>query len=491
MRGIWRTLGMALAGLLFAGGASAQLTADRTLLIYNSANAESLGVRNMYVAARPGVRELNLNDIFVLPGTISRAEYLARIRAKVLTFLSGTGPGGGPMSQHIIAMATTRGLPVRVEGANEFDISSTWASLEGELALVQQDMEAAGVANLPLRHSGIVRNPYWRVLGTPVTNLSRANIATAKTFTYFSPGAWRMDSSTGGDIYLVCRLDAGPSVPGSGGSATSLQNIQSMLNRSANPRVDPCGVQMLLDEYGCSNHLDDDGLGTLFPALDDFGRTRAIMQGAGYTVTHDFTSNWMSMSSLPDQRPLLTFGTYGVNHSLSGCGASPPQGQFYPGAYTYHPASCFVSIESFNGNWMVDQGYRSSQGQVTDFIASGGTFTVGSVAEPFTFAVPDLELLTQNLYVWGLTFAEAAYTSMPGISWQTVPVGDPLARVTIGAGGCAGDANGDNMVTFPDLNAVLSSFGQSGSCLSGDVNRDGSVNFTDLNIVLSAFGTNC
>ncbi len=491
MRGFGEHIGVVLAGLLAACSASAQLSADRTLLVYNSANADSLAVRNMYVAARPGVRQLDINDAFVLPGTIARAEYLSRIRSKVITFLAGTGPGGVPMSQHIIAMATTRGLPVRVEGANEFDISSTWAALESELALVQQDMEAAGVANLPLRNNGIVRNPYYRVLGTPVTNFSRTGITAAKPFTWISPGTWRMDSSTGGDIYLVCRLDAAPSVPGSGGSATSLQNIQALLNRSANPRVDPCGVQMLLDEYGCSNHLDDDGLGALFPALDDFGRTRAIMQGAGYTVTHDETSAWRSMASLPDQRPLLVFGTYGVNHSLSGCGASPPQGQFYPGAYTYHPASCFVSIESFNGNWMVDQGYRSSQGQVTDFIASGGTFTLGSVAEPFTFAVPDLEMLTQNLYVWGLTFAEAAYTSLPGLSWQIVPIGDPLARVTIGAGGCAGDATGDNMVTFSDLNAVLSSFGQSGSCLLGDVNRDGAVNFTDLNIVLSAFGTNC
>lgn len=300
-----------------------------------------------------------------------------------------------------------------------------------------------------------------------------------------------MDNSTGGDIYLACRLDAGPSVPGSGGTASALQNIQAMLSRSMKPRADPCAVQMLLDEYGCSNHLDDDGLGTLFPALDDFGRTRAIMQGAGHSVTHDVASAWRTMSSLPDQRPLLVFGTYGTNHSISGCGAAPDQGQFYPRTYSFHPASCFVSIESFNGNWMVDQVYRSSQAQVTDFIASGGTFTLGGVAEPFTFTVPDLEMLTQNLYVWGLTFAEAAYSAMPGVSWGIVPVGDPLARVTIGTGGCAGDANGDNMVTFPDLNAVLSSFGQSGSCLTGDVNRDGSVNFTDLNIVLSAFGTNC
>ncbi len=60
---------------------------------------------------------------------------------------------------------------------------------------------------------------------------------------------------------------------------------------------------------------------------------------------------------------------------------------------------------------------------------------------------------------------------------------------------CPGDTNGDNMVSFADLNQVLSEFGQAslpgGPLLAGDVNGDGQVNFTDLNIVLSAFGGSC
>lgn len=59
----------------------------------------------------------------------------------------------------------------------------------------------------------------------------------------------------------------------------------------------------------------------------------------------------------------------------------------------------------------------------------------------------------------------------------------PVAR-------CPGDANYDGMVTFADLNLVLSQFGQSGN-LSGDVTGDGVVNFADLNAVLSAFGAPC
>jgi hypothetical protein len=56
---------------------------------------------------------------------------------------------------------------------------------------------------------------------------------------------------------------------------------------------------------------------------------------------------------------------------------------------------------------------------------------------------------------------------------------------------CPGDTNGDNIVNFADLNAVLSAFGQSGAGLPADLNGDGVVNFSDLNAVLSAFGTGC
>jgi outer membrane protein assembly factor BamB len=52
-----------------------------------------------------------------------------------------------------------------------------------------------------------------------------------------------------------------------------------------------------------------------------------------------------------------------------------------------------------------------------------------------------------------------------------------------------GDTNGDGVVNFADLNAVLAAFGQSGEPgFSGaDLNGDGQVGFADLNLVLSNF----
>lgn len=55
--------------------------------------------------------------------------------------------------------------------------------------------------------------------------------------------------------------------------------------------------------------------------------------------------------------------------------------------------------------------------------------------------------------------------------------------------GCPGDANGDGVISFADLNLVLTNFGV--EIDEGDLNGDGVVNFADLNLVLSNFGVGC
>ncbi len=56
---------------------------------------------------------------------------------------------------------------------------------------------------------------------------------------------------------------------------------------------------------------------------------------------------------------------------------------------------------------------------------------------------------------------------------------------------CPGDATGDDVIDFIDLNTILGAFGASGPGLTGDLNGDGVVDFLDLNAVLSYFGGAC
>lgn len=88
---------------------------------------------------------------------------------------------------------------------------------------------------------------------------------------------------------------------------------------------------------------------------------------------------------------------------------------------------------------------------------------------------------------------DQVYVSVPDMDGDGAPellaassvrLVDPDAR-------CFGDANGDGVVDFTDLNAVLAQFGAAGPGLVGDLNADGMVNFTDLNEVLSTFGDMC
>ncbi|TVQ59149.1 MAG: hypothetical protein EA379_11875 [Phycisphaerales bacterium] len=82
--------------------------------------------------------------------------------------------------------------------------------------------------------------------------------------------------------------------------------------------------------------------------------------------------------------------------------------------------------------------------------------------------------------------------------WDRFSPGTPYTNTITGPGellpittDCPGDANGDGVVDFADLSAVLSDFGQSGPDLPGDVNGDGEVNFADLSLVLANFGVDC
>lgn len=468
----------ASALLSVSAGASGALTADRVLLVYNSANADSLAVRNAYVSARPGVLQFDLNDPTLPAGSIPRSVYLSKVRAPLLAFLN-SGPAGNRMSERVIAMATTLGLPARVDGTNEFAINSTWASLESELAIIQQDLETGG------RAQSLVVNPYYRRSGQMITNFARTGIETPRSFTLIDGAFWQGNGLTSGDIYMVTRLDSAAGGAGAP-TATAVANVQSLIARSGSLLLAPCRTRALLDEWSCADQLDDDG-GSFIPAFDDFTRAAALFAQLQVQTIHDQTSTFFTGTSLPPStRQLIAVGTYGENHSLNGCGADPPGAGTYVQTFgNLAPGAVFIAYESFGGHSIAFPGQtRFDQGQALDFIAAGGCFTIATVAEPFTLMVADLEMIVTNMLISKLTFAEAAYSSMPGLSWQNTPVGDPLAKFTV-LGGPGVDLTGDGLVNSADLATVLGAWG-SNDCVA-DLNNDGMVNATDLGILLGSW----
>ncbi|HVZ93007.1 MAG TPA: hypothetical protein VG797_00710 [Phycisphaerales bacterium] len=445
-----------LAVLLGTGETHAAIPENRVLLVYNSQNAESLAVRDLYVAAHPTVIQFDLNDADLASraapgyGGITRAIYVNQIRNPIVNFINGVTPPGPDRSQTIIAIATTRGLPARIDGGfDEFNFNSTFSSVESELSLLQQDMEANGSGSLTRRYYAQVRNPYYLSLNQAITTFSRANIKTQRTFTRvtFTPEieTWTVTGLTAGDLYLVCRLDAAPS-PGH----TALENIDSLITRSRTLVVGRCAVQSFFDRWSCAA-LDDDGLGGTYPSRQDYTNARNALNTAGFIAALDTTFVFFSGVNLPDQlRPVLALGSYGENHSLNGCGDNPAGNGDYIQTYNFNPAASFIAFESWSGNSLVDGTQRGGQQQALDFISQGGSFTIGSVSEPFTIFIPRLEFLAQNLYLNNLSFAEAAYTSIPGLSWQQTPIGDPLAQIIVVNQGLT-DLNADGVTDVRDV----------------------------------------
>ncbi len=135
-------------------------------------------------------------------------------------------------------------------------------------------------------------------------------------------------------------------------------------------------------------------------------------------------------------------------------------------------------------------------------VASGAsasfTVTVASGTAPFTYTWFRNGSQVNN----GGPYSGATTATLTINPATAATVGTYFARVSNSCGsadsdtatltiGCPGDTNGDNIVNFADLNAVLGQFGQTGPGLAADVNGDGTVNFADLNIVLSNFGRTC
>ena len=119
----------------------------------------------------------------------------------------------------------------------------------------------------------------------------------------------------------------------------------------------------------------------------------------------------------------------------------------YPESFVFAPGAVFTSIESFNGRDFGATGGWPGQAQASTFIKSGGTFAICNAWEPFAFSLPDNIMIVNSFILGNLTWAEAAYSSIPALSWQQVVIGDPLSRIVR----LSEDINGDGAVDAKDL----------------------------------------
>jgi hypothetical protein len=168
----------------------------------------------------------------------------------------------------------------------------------------------------------------------------------------------------------------------------------------------------------------------------------------------------------------------------------------------------FTSLESFNAVTMFSDvnTLPTAQGKLVDFITIGGAAAIGHSFEPQPDAAIDNEFLFYNLLADAnadgradLTLVEAAFTSIPYLSWSEVLIGDPLMRIAYGPGGLAwvsprqGDTNFDGIINFKDVRQLNIALGSQLNSSDPNVfdlyddrcdfNQDGIINFKDVRIL--------
>lgn len=428
--------------------ASAALSESQVLLVYNSLNADSLAVKNYYTNAqhRPNVLTFDLASTSLSAGTITYSNYETQIASKIRDFLSD--PAHPNRASDIACITLTKGIPTRIQdyttpfvgdspGGAENQVyaqNATYATVDSELTMLFQNTHAGEAGGqMDSKSDNFIINPYYGVASS-FTNINRSNIKNAATFTNVNAGRiapnnpndlrefhyWQIANNpqspplNAGYMYLTTRLD--------GNTVTDVQNL---IDRAKTPvEYERYRHKIVLDRNPAAGNLDEGS----YAAIASYLATRYN------AVVFDNTGKFIigNTGTVPDpNRQAITgeiavLASYGGNHSFENQTGFvlTYNGQLVRGAI-------MNTTESYNAKNFGGQGGFGDQGQLAEWVAAGGTFGVGNAWEPFVFSISDTNVLLQNFMYNNLSWAEAAWASMPVLSWQQVVLGDALATASV------------------------------------------------------------
>lgn len=505
----------------------ADLSESNVLVVYDSRVPDSLAIAEYYAGSqkvpggtgsrpgsRPGVRVVNLAS---LPGAgippsdpvpnIPYSDFVSKIRDPLKNYLNTSG-----LTREVRCLVLTKGLPHRIQdtdhpnpnvgdqpGAMVTEFSQgnlTCASVDSELTCLQQDLLAMAIVGGGIGDNaaeGCIANAYFKRTHT-ITGYSTASITVPKAFRPWGGTSnrgvftWTLGAASNanlpGDMYLVCRLDG-----------NTVTDVFGAIDRARNFKVNLDTAVLVLDESGSNatqnvsdtdNELDNDG-----PSLtnngDDYEQARDVLLADGRFLPANLKYNQWATAEQFLVGPRLSFGggvvvpgpvlllaTYGNNHT-GFPGVPGDAGTQYPLSFNYAPGAVFNTIESYNGRKFGGIGVGPTpQGQLADFIGAGGTFGIGHVWEPLSLSIPDNDLIVRNFLLGTLTWAEAAWTSIPVVSWMHVVIGDPLARPFR----VKEDVNGDERIDQEDLYASFAAASR-----PRDLNRNGMFDRADVELL--------
>lgn len=364
---------------------------DSVLVVYNLNSPDSRAIAQHYAEQRaiPESHLIGLDTPESL--TIDRENYIERIHNPLLRRIEERGlikllirEGKDELgrlrpnfqSSSIRYLVTVYGIPVHISEASELDDADIRA------AWFRGNEQAAQFEN-----GGLARNE--AAVDSELSLLLRAN--TPLTGFVPNPLFGSEDYTAHPEILRVSRLD-GPSA----------RHVRQMIDR---------GIEAEQKGLRGRAYVDLDRRGGAYAMGNDWLREAAtIFERLGYDTVID-ENREVFQTDVRFDAPVLYAGWYA--HHVSGV-FTLPGFRFAPGAVAVH-------IHSFSAQ-NLRQDRRNWSGPL---IARGASATLGNTAEPFLGLSHHLQLFFAAL-ASGAKLGDAAYASLPGLSWQAIVLGDPL-----------------------------------------------------------------
>jgi len=339
-------------------------TGENVLLVVNRGNAASREIGEYYRQKR-GLPARNVCFIdTTAEETIDWRTYTREIEAPVADCLKKNG-----LTEKALYLATTLGVPLRIDGAGGNFQSSEHSSVDSDLSLLYAKLKGS-----EFPRAGVVPNPFY-----------------GKRDGSFQHPLF--------PIYLVTRL-----------AAFDVADVKAMIDRSLAARN---RGKFVIDLNSPGNN---DGNAWLRAAALLLPKDRVIL---------DETTN-----VLYGQRDVIGYASWGSNDD--GRKQRYMNFQWLPGAVVTEYVSTNGRTmkrpaDSWNLNLPGDSGqwFGSAQSLSADYIREGATGASGNVYEPFLGGCARPEYLLPA-YASGRTLAESYYMALPFLSWQGIVLGDPL-----------------------------------------------------------------
>ena len=345
---------------------------ENVALVVNDASPLSRSIAEYYARKR-SIPVSNVCRVRVSETEdISHAEYLSNIAGPLARCLRERH-----LTETVLYIVTTAGLPLRVAGIGVGSPASESASVDSELTLLYSEMQGK-------KHqlNGSIPNPFYAQRESEFTHAKFP-------------------------IYLVTRL-----------AAYDFAGVRALIDR---------GIEAQNPKYRGKGKIVID-LKVNGAAGDEWLRDASLRVPQERLVFDD------SPKVIYDQTDVIAYAGWGSNDQNR---KKRRLGfQWLPGAimtefvstnartFKRPPETWNIGTWDDRSNWFAG----SPQTMTADYIEEGATGASGHVNEPFLQFCPHPDQVLPA-YINGRNLAESYYLGIPALSWQNIVIGDPLTKL--------------------------------------------------------------